>query len=392
MALSFDLLLTNFDSITEIRVYRSVGTPLDINALGDPFQVLPKGSKTIIDDTIEFGQTAQYMAESVFSDGTTRRSGIVEATYGETIVCATNNNQLHMINFDGLKFDGFSIQSASSFYVDTDANGDVYLYNSSSRAEKYDKFGALVWQNTTPSGAGVSVCYDNVNNHFVILTSARNIYALNAETGDVVWSKLTTHSTTVYEVFVDNMGNVVTCGNDYYTRCFDGLTGDLVWEYLELDTSNRINHVVCDTDNIFFVATANGNVRKLNVQGHLSEATEYSFDESWSLNLGVEAECVTIHHALPDYVYANTHYEVFKINKTTGAIVSQFTMPDSTHNIRVTEKECFVLNHSNNRSLYMYAPDGQLRWSDNTFSTNYVYDFVFVPGKQSTVYGMHTRS
>lgn len=168
---------------------------------------------------------------------------ITEFMESETEPTRINYNYLHKTK------DGFTIKFDNQSAVSTPAvsDNDLFVSGGAFTREFYSfdkKSGAYNWGlKLADGGASSAVLYDGV---VLIMTESCTLYAIDAETGKVLWTKwlgpylYSTPSVSdgkVIAAYPTELGNQSERGKDFALVCFDLKTGDIDWQqYIDAET------------------------------------------------------------------------------------------------------------------------------------------------------------
>ena len=205
-SITFNLLLTDFDNIQEINVYRSE-TPHDTSALGTPYATIPKSTVEYTDPDATFGSTYYYLLESVFTSGDKRYSSEEKVTVGEMIYLPNNANTTYVFNFDGHYQREYQHTNAgNTCYIDCDSKGNMYIGGNAHTFEARDQNNNQIWNSSYSPADVKDIVYGN-NGIVYVFDQSGYISKVNALDGSNV-SRIRPNGGTTTKLFVDDQYNM----------------------------------------------------------------------------------------------------------------------------------------------------------------------------------------
>jgi outer membrane protein assembly factor BamB len=168
------------------------------------------------------------------------------------------------------------------------ANDNVYAATLGSTPQVYalgQANGGLVWQTPLPVGSRASVAVGQ--GRVFVNTDQHKLYALNQQTGAVLWSASTSTGTTSQESSPSLGFNNVYVGSDSALFAFNVATGALVWNYPLTDVvgfSSPVIQIASGTTPALVLIGTND--RKLHAVNALTGAAVWGYTASATLAFG----------------------------------------------------------------------------------------------------------
>ncbi len=192
-----------------------------------------------------------------------------------------------------------------------------------------------------------------VNDIIYALSSDKNIYALNKNTGDLLWKYLT-GAPFIYQTSAISNNVLYAKNQDEALYALDAMTGELKWSY-PLD-SFAFTSPVLHGNLVIFVDSYS--IKALST---VSGTLAWEFEPQVSTQLAFGSSAI-----YSDTVYANANHRIFALDVETGDLVWQKQMEaDIRYSISVVNGVLFM-GSDDNKIYALDAANGNELWSYQT--------------------------
>jgi serine/threonine-protein kinase len=205
-----------------------------------------------------------------------------------------------------------------------------------------------LWAFTTGDAISSSPAIDN--NVVYVGSWDGNVYALNAQTGNKIWS-YNTHGQAVESSPAVANGVVYIGADDNNFYALDAATGSYIWSY---NTTNFVASSPVVTNNVVYVSLDNGNLYALNA----AKGTRL-----WNYTIGDSTNCPAVVNGV---VYVTGNGNVYALNAAKGTKIWSYSIGDFAFSSPAVAKSIVYVNSEDGNVYALNAATGTKIWNYTT--------------------------